>query len=79
MVRKRSPTYEGSCHALVLNVLVVAAATVLHLWLGKRPVTTDRLVAVVLLYLLVIFAGVEGVLGFLGHTFKAREIARSRF
>ena len=28
-----------------------------------------------LLYLLVIFVGLGGLLGFLGHTFKAREIA----
>ncbi len=58
-----------------LNLVAVAAATALHLWLGKRPVTGARVVEVVLLYLLVIFAGVGGVIGFLGHTFKAQEIA----
>ena len=58
-----------------LDLLAVAAVTGLHLWLGKRPVTGTRVVEVVLLYLLVIFTGVGGLLGFLGHTFKAQEIA----
>jgi len=55
--------------------MAVAGATCLHLWLGKRPVSTRRVVEVLLLYLLVIFVGVGGLMGFLGHTFKAREIA----
>jgi hypothetical protein len=54
---------------------VVVVATCLHLWLGKRPVSTWQVTEVLLLYLLVIFAGVGGLVGFLGHTFKAREIA----
>jgi hypothetical protein len=58
---------------LSLAALVVAAG--LHLWLGKQPVLATRCVEVLLLYLLVIFAGVGGVMGFLGHTFKAQEIA----
>ena len=58
-----------------LNLAAVVAAAGLHLWLGKRPVTLLRVAEVLLLYLLVIFAGVGGVMGFLGHTFKAQEIA----
>jgi hypothetical protein len=58
-----------------LNVVAVAVAAGLHLWLGKRPVTGARVMEVLLLYLLVIFAGVGGLLGFLGHIFKAQEIA----
>jgi hypothetical protein len=58
-----------------LNVVAVAAATGLHLWLGKRPVTGAWALEVLLLYLLVIFAGMGGLMGFLGHIFKAREIA----
>jgi hypothetical protein len=54
---------------------VVVAATCLHLWLGKQPVSASRVTEVVLLYLLVVFAGVGGLVGFLGHTFKAQEIA----
>ncbi len=58
-----------------LNLAVVVMGTGLHLWLGKRPVSHSRVVDVLLLYLLVVFAGVGGVVGFLGHTFKAQEIA----
>ncbi len=58
-----------------LFLAAAAAATGLHLWLGKQPVTRARLIEVLLLYLLVIFAGLGGMLGFLGHTFMAREIA----
>ena len=58
-----------------LNLAAVAGATCLHLWLGKRPVSLRRVAEVLLLYLLVIFAGVGGADGLPGHTFKARDIA----
>jgi hypothetical protein len=58
-----------------LYPVVVAGATCLHLWLGKRPVSARRVAEVLLLYLLVVYVGVGGLVGFLGHTFKAREIA----
>jgi hypothetical protein len=58
-----------------LNLAAVTVGAGLHLWLGKRPVLASRCVEVLLLYLLVIFAGLGGVTGFLGHTFIAREIA----
>jgi hypothetical protein len=58
-----------------LNLTAVVVATCLHLWLGKRPVSLKRAAEVLLLYLLVIFAGMGGLMGFLGHTFMAREIA----
>jgi hypothetical protein len=58
-----------------LYLAAVVVATGLHLWLGKRPVSASRCVEVLLLYLLVFFVGVGGLMGFLGHTFKAQEIA----
>jgi hypothetical protein len=58
-----------------LNPAAVVVATCLHLWLGKRPVSARRVTEVLLLYLLVIFVGLGGLMGFLGHTFMAREIA----
>jgi hypothetical protein len=58
-----------------LYLAAVVVATCLHLWLGKRPVSAKRVAEVLLLYLLVIFVGLGGLMGFLGHTFKAREIA----
>jgi hypothetical protein len=59
----------------LLYPTVVVVATCLHLWLGPRPVLARRVTEVLLLYLLVIFAGVGGLIGFLGHAFKARDIA----
>jgi hypothetical protein len=50
-----------------LSLAAVVMATCIHLWLGKRPVTLMRVVEVLLLYLLVIFAGVGGLLGFLAE------------
>ena len=58
-----------------LSLVAVGVATCLHLWLGKRPVSLMRVVEALLLYLLVIFAGLGGLMAFLGHTFKAQEIA----
>jgi len=58
-----------------LNLLAVSVATCLHLWLGKRPVSGTMVVEVMLLYLLVVFVGLGGLVAFLGHTFKAHEIA----
>jgi Family of unknown function (DUF6790) len=58
-----------------LSLVAVGVATGLHLWLGKRPVSASRCAEVLLLYLLVFFAGLGGLMAFLGHTFKAREIA----
>jgi hypothetical protein len=66
---------EGVAVLWYLNVVAVIAATGLHLWLGKRPVTGARALEVLLLYLLVIFAGVGGLMAFLGHIFKSQEIA----
>jgi hypothetical protein len=58
-----------------LSLVAVVVATGLHLGLGKRPVTAGWCVEVLLLYLLVFFAGLGGLMAFLGHTFKAQEIA----
>jgi hypothetical protein len=54
---------------------IMVLATFLHLGLGKRPITGGRVVEVLLLYLLVIFIGLGGVMGFVGHAFMAQEIA----
>jgi len=58
-----------------LYLAAVVVATCLHLWLGKRPIPLRRVAEVLLFYLLVVFVGVGGLMGFLGHTFMAREIA----
>jgi len=58
-----------------LSLVAVGVATCLHLMLGKRPVSVSRCAEVLLLYLLMFFAGAGGLMAFLGHTFKAQEIA----
>lgn len=55
--------------------LAVVVAICLHLGLGKRPVTGGRVVEVLLLYLMVIFIGLSGLMAFVGHAFMARQIA----
>jgi hypothetical protein len=56
-------------------LVATALAACLHLGLGRRPFTGGRIVEVLLLYLLVIFIGLGGVMGFVGHAFMGREIA----
>jgi Family of unknown function (DUF6790) len=56
-------------------LVLVVGATCVHLWLGKRPISVGKIVEVLLRYLLVIFIGIGGLVGFMGHTFMAREIA----
>lgn len=54
---------------------VAAAGMLIHLWRDPSPRTPLRIVEVVLLYLLVMFVGVGGLTGAVGHTFYARDIA----
>jgi len=58
-----------------IYLTVALAAIVLHLRFDKMPRTGARVVDVALFYLLVIFAGVGGLMGAVAHTFFAREIA----
>jgi len=58
-----------------LFLAAVVVATGLHLGLGKRPVSASRWVEVLLLYLLVFFAGLGGLMAFLGHAFNGQAIA----
>lgn len=48
----------------------------LHLWFSRGPRSAGRVVEVALLYLLVFFAGVAGLVSALAHTFWAAQIAR---
>jgi len=58
-----------------LSLAAVILVVTLHLSLTKKPRSPALVVEVLLLYLLVIFAGVGGLMGALGHIFKAEEIA----
>jgi hypothetical protein len=48
----------------------------LHLGLSKQPRTKDRILELLLLYLLAVNVGIGGILAWSGHTFMADEIAR---
>ena len=59
----------------LISLAAVILGAGLHLGLTTKPRTAPLVVEVLLLYLLVIFAGLGGLTGALGHTFMAREIA----
>jgi hypothetical protein len=61
---------------LVTMVLSLIGA-VMHLVLTQRPRTKDRVVSTLLLYMFAVFAGVGGLIGFLGHTVGAAYVAHS--
>ena len=59
--------------------LIYLAAVILgiaiHLGLAKKPLSRGRVVEVALLYLFVFYVGAGGLMGALGHTLRAKEIA----
>jgi hypothetical protein len=59
-----------------LYLIAAAAGLGLHLWFSRTPPSAGRVVEVALLYLLVFFAGVSGLVSALAHTFWAAQIAR---
>ena len=61
----------------LILLVIVAAASMLHIWLEKPGRNDRRLVEIFLMYFLVIFVGVTGLMGFVGHTFMSERIARS--
>lgn len=64
----------------MLWYLYLAASIIgiaIHLAMDRRPRTAARVVEIVLLYLLVIFVGVGGILGAFAHIFMADQTALS--
>lgn len=62
---------------MIWFIYLAAAVTAIaiHLHRDKEPLRASRVVDVALLYLLLIFAGMGGLMGAVGHTFFAKEIA----
>lgn len=63
----------------MLSIMFIVVSLVgfgLHLGFGKQPRTKDRIVELLLLYLLAVNVGIGGILAWYGHTFMAAEIAR---
>lgn len=55
--------------------MAVILGTGIHLWLAPEPLSKAKIVEVILLYFLVFFVGLGGLLAAMGHTFRADEIA----
>ena len=62
-------------YPIVLLVIVLCAALI-HIFFYKRGRDNRKVVEIFLFYFLVIFVGVSGILGFIGHTFAPDRIAR---
>lgn len=60
-----------------IYLLAIAAGMLIHLYADGEPRTRDRVIEIALLYLLVIGAGVSGIVAFVGHAFEADGTARS--
>jgi len=60
---------------LYLPVIALVAALV-HIFIDTKRRTPQRILETILLYELVIATGIGSIMGFLGHTMKAAEIAR---
>lgn len=59
----------------LFTILALVGATV-HFFLGKGPRDARRASELLLVYVLVFGAGGGGLFAFVGHTFKADEVAR---
>jgi hypothetical protein len=60
-----------------LYTLAIVLGTLIHLYLSVKPRSSERVIEVVLLYLLVVGAGAAGVLAFVSHAFFAAGTAAS--
>lgn len=60
-----------------LYIVLMIAGPLLHLYFSRAPRTRERVIEVWLLYLLVVGAGLQGIVAFIGHAFIPDEIARS--
>lgn len=60
-----------------IYMLAIIAGILIHLYASRKPLSRERVIEVALLYLLVIGAGVAGIIAFIGHAFYADKIARS--
>src|SRR5262249_5635729 len=65
-----------SMYIIVFFVIALVGAGI-HLTLDKQPRTGKRIVEVILLWVLVICVGVNGLFAFYGHAFLADETARA--
>lgn len=60
-----------------LYVVAIAGGTLIHLYASGKERSSERVIEVALAYLLVVGAGVGGLLAFVAHVFDAARTARS--
>ncbi len=62
---------------MIYLVYLVAAivAIVIHLGVAKKPLTKGKVVEVILLYLLVFYVGIGGLIGAMAHVLRGPETA----
>lgn len=60
----------------IILLLVVLAVSGMHLFFIERGRDNRKVVEIFLMYFLVIFVGVSGILGFVGHTFFPDRMAK---
>jgi hypothetical protein len=61
----------------IILLAIVVFASMLHIFIAKPGRDNRKVVEIFLLYFLVIFIGVSGILGFVGHAFMPDRIARA--
>ena len=62
--------------SIIFLILILLGAGV-HLFISREPKTATKIISTLLLYLLVINVGVGGLFGFMGHAFRADQVAQS--
>jgi hypothetical protein len=59
----------------VILLMIAIIGVSIHLYLKREALTTARILEIILLWLLILFTGMTGVIAFLGHTFASEKIA----
>ena len=62
--------------SIIFLILALLGASA-HLFLSRKPKTANRIISILLLYLLAINVGIGGLFGFMGHAFRADQVAQS--
>ena len=61
----------------IIFLILILLGTGVHLFISRKPKTATKIISTLLLYLLVINVGVGGLFGFMGHAFRADQVAQS--
>lgn len=62
--------------SFIVFLSIFILGTVIHLAVSKQPRTRGRVLEVTLMYYLFVWIGLSGLWGFMGHAFRANEVAQ---